>query len=316
MQRLLLIKTSSLGDVVHAFPVLTDLSRHCPDLSVDWLVEENLVDLPRLHPAVGRVIPVALRRWRHSLWSATTQGELQRLRQILDTHAHDASLDLQGLIKSALIGLYGPRQRLGYDWHSIREPLASLFYTQRFAVSRQQHAVNRNRQLSASALGYRIDTPVDYGLTKPLACPVGYDHPYFMFLHGTSRSDKEWPISQWIKLGQHLSASGSTILLPGGSPSEQQRARHIAQQIPMARALPSLDLTTLAALLSHAEGIVGVDTGLTHLATALNRPVVALYTATHPEATGVVGSCRATNLGGPGDCPDSETVIRTLEQLR
>lgn len=316
MQRLLLIKTSSLGDVIHAFPALTDLAHHCPGLTVDWLVEESFADLPRLHPAVARVIPVALRRWRHSLWSPTTRGELRRLRQILDTYAHDASLDLQGLVKSAVIGLYGPRQRLGYDWHSIREPLASLFYTQRFSLSRQLHAVQRNRQLCAAALGYTLDTPVDYGLTDNLARPAGFASPYLLFLHGTSRTNKEWPVAHWIALGQQLSAAGLTILLPGGNAAERQRAQHLAQHIPQARALPPLDLATLAALLAHAEGVVGVDTGLTHLATALKRPVVALFTATNPDATGVFGSAQAVNLGGPGECPEVNTVVNTLEQLR
>lgn len=316
MQRLLLIKTSSLGDVIHAFPALTDLAHHCPGLTVDWLVEESFAELPRLHPAVARVIPVALRRWRRTLWSATTRGELRRLHQVLDAYAHDASLDLQGLLKSAVIGLYGPRQRLGYDWHSIREPLASLFYTQRFSLSRQLHAVQRNRQLCAAALGYTLDTPVDYGLTNVLARPAGFASPYLLFLHGTSRTNKEWPVDHWIALGQQLSAAGLSILLPGGNATERQRAQQLAQHIPQARALPPLNLAMLAALLAHAEGVVGVDTGLTHLATALKRPVVALYTATNPAATGVFGSARAVNLGGPGECPEVNTVFNTLEQLR
>ncbi len=315
MTDLLLIKTSSLGDVVHAFPAVTDMARHCPTLSVDWVVEESFAALPRLHPAVRRVIPVALRRWRSALFSPATHAEWRRLNQILETLNHEASLDLQGLVKSALVGWFSPALRMGYDRHSIREPLASLFYQRRFRVSRNLHAVERNRTLAGLALGYTPEKEVTYGLRSDLVRPrtLGTE-PYVLFLHGTSRRDKEWPEAHWIALGQHLSARGLTVLLPGGNEREHQRAQRLANQIVGAQALATLDLTTLAGLLAHAQAVVGVDTGLTHLATALQRPVVALYTATDPRATGVFGSALATNLGGMGQCPDVPEVLSALER--
>ena len=316
MTDLLLIKTSSLGDVVHAFPAVTDMVHHCPTLSIDWIVEESFAALPHLHPAVRRVIPVALRRWRTALFSPSTHAEWRRLKQVLQTLNHDASLDLQGLIKSALVGCFSPALRMGYDRHSIREPLASLFYQQRFRVSRNLHAVERNRALAGLALGYDPEKAVTYGLRSDLERPrtMG-DEPYVLFLHGTSRRDKEWPETHWIALGQRLSAQGSTILFPGGNERERQRAQHLANQIFGAQALAPLDLTTLAGLLAHAQAVVGVDTGLSHLATALQRPVVALYTATDPRATGVFGSAQAMNLGGKGSCPSVAEVLDALEKL-
>ncbi len=136
-----------------------------------------------------------------------------------------------------------------------------------------------------------------------------------VFLHGTSRANKEWPEPLWVELGQRIAQQGMTVLLPGGSTLERERAQRLAGQIPRAQALPSLDLTTLSGVLAHAHGVVGVDTGLSHLATALQRPVVALYTATRPEATGVYGSFRAVNLGGIGQCPTVEAVVTELERL-
>ncbi len=316
MQHLLLIKTSSLGDVVHAFPAVTDLARHLPGLTIDWMVEESFAELPRLHPAIRRVIPVALRRWRSSFWAAETRAQLRLVHQVLDALEHDASLDLQGLIKSAMMGRYGPKRRLGYDWHSIREPLASLFYSEHFAVPKNMHAVERNRHLAGAALGYRPTTAVDYGLHHALERPASLQAtPYVVFLHGTSKSTKEWPLTHWITLGKKLSAQGFSVLLPGGNAQEKQRAHQLAASIPGAHALQSLDLTTLASILAHAHSVVGVDTGLTHLATALGRPVVAVYTATDPAATGVYGSPYAINLGGIQRCPTAEEVVQTLALL-
>jgi heptosyltransferase-1 len=316
MTDLLLIKTSSLGDVVHAFPAVTDMARHCPTLSIDWIVEESFAALPRLHPAVRRVIPVALRRWRTALFAPTTHAEWRRLSQVLEALNHDASLDLQGLVKSALVGCFSPALRMGYDRHSIREPLASLFYQQHFRVSRNLHAVERNRTLAGLALGYAPEKEVTYGLRSDLVRPRTLSAiPYVLFLHGTSRRDKEWPETHWIALGRQLSAQGLTILLPGGNERERKRAQRLANQIVGAQALATLDLTALAGLLAHAQAVVGVDTGLSHLATALHRPVVALYTATDPQATGVFGSMLAVNLGGKGLCPEVPEVLSALERL-
>lgn len=316
MQRLLLIKTSSLGDIVHAFPAVSDLARHDPNLAIDWMVEESLADLPRLHPAINRVIPVALRRWRKSWWSGPHRAERRLLRQVLQALKHEASLDLQGLFKSALMARYGPPQRFGYDWASIREPLASLCYSQRFKVGTQQHAVERNRQLTAAAMGYPMKGgPVDYGLTTTQPYPSALPQPYIVCLHGTSRSNKEWPASHWIALGNQLSQEGFTLLFPAGNDAERQRAHQLADAIANAHALQPLTLEQLAAMLAHAHAVIGVDTGLTHLATALRRPVVALYTATDPAATGVYGSELAINLGGLGQCPTPADVLTTLDHL-
>lgn len=316
MHRLLLIKTSSLGDVIHALPALTDMQRCRPDLQVSWMVEESFAALPALHPGVHQVIPVATRRWRHHWLAAQTRNELAALRRRLIEARFDLSLDLQGLIKSALLGALVPTHHLGYNRASAREPLACWGYQETFGVPWSLHAVQRNRALSAQALGYEPDPAVCYGLHPPAWHADWMDsNSYVVLLHATSRADKEWPESHWISLGRCLHDLGLSVIIPAGSAPEQDRARRLAAAIPGAIAAPPLDLTQLAGLLGQAWAVVGVDTGLTHLAGALQRPVVALYTATDPRTTGVFGNPRALNCGGKGCCPTVAEVIQHLRAL-
>ncbi|MHB8352939.1 MAG: lipopolysaccharide heptosyltransferase I [Burkholderiales bacterium] len=313
MRKILIIKTSSLGDVVHALPAVSDIARHCPDIAVDWMVEASFSAIPALHPAVQRIIPVATRRWRNAPFSGDTRHALATLRRTLRDGAYDLTLDLQGLIKSALLGWLVPAHRMGYSWSSAREPLATLAYQERFAIPWGLHAVERNRLLAAQALGYAPDPEVRYGLKLPSAPPDwAPTEPYVVLLHATSRPHKEWPENYWIELGVRLHQQGLRAIIPGGSTIERDRAARLAGRIPSAIAAPALNLAALAALLAHARCVVGVDTGLSHLATALNRPVVAIFTATRPEDTGVYGSPLAVNCGGKKQMPSVETVLRAL----
>ena len=295
---LLLIKTSSLGDVIHMLPAVTDASQAVPGLKIDWLVEESFAAIPTWHPAVQKVIPIAMRRWKKNLTGRSTWQEIAAVREALQATAYDLVLDSQGLVKSAMWALLTKGPSAGYDHQSIREPLASLFYGQRLKVSRQQHAIERNRQLTALALGYQVPTSgPDYGLKglferlpkpeieTPANCVLG--------LHGTSRADKLWPVQGWIALAEALATIGRTLVLPWGNDEEHQRAMLIASHGPNVQVLPRLNLNALASIISQAEAVVGVDTGLLHLAAALSKPGLALYTATPPALTGAVSNCHA-----------------------
>ncbi len=313
MRKILIIKTSSLGDVVHALPAVSDIARHCPDIAVDWMVEESFSAIPALHPAVQHIIPVATRRWRRTPFSRDTWHEVTALRRLLRDRSYDLTIDLQGLIKSALLGWLVPAHRVGYAWSSAREPLATLAYQERFAIPWALHAVERNRLLAAQALGYAPGPEIRYGLKAPSARPDWAPaEPYVVLLHATSRPHKEWPESHWVELGVRLHQHGLRAVIPGGSQIERERAARLASRIPSAMAAPTLNLAALAALLAHARCVVGVDTGLSHLAAALNRPVVAIFTATQPEATGVYGSPLAVNCGGKKQLPSVETVLRAI----
>jgi heptosyltransferase I len=311
--RILLIKTSSLGDVVHNLPVVTDLRRAYPEAMIDWVVEEGFADIARLHPGVRRVIPVALRRWRKSLVAAATWREMGAFRAALQEEDYDLVIDTQGLLKSALITRMARGKRCGYSAASAREPLAAVFYDAAFEVPRNLHAVERNRRLAALATGYITSAAPGYGIAVPPAPTSGPASG--ILLTATSRDDKLWPQERWIATGRALQQRGLACLLPAGNTTERERAIQIAQAVPGAIALPPLSLPELAAQLATARIVIGVDTGLVHLAAALGRPTLALFCASDPALTGVVASTPAINLGTRGQPPSVEQVLATALPL-
>lgn len=312
--RILIVKTSSLGDVIHNLPVISDIRRHFPQAQIDWCVEESFSAIPRLHPGVGRVIPVAVRRWRKKLLQAATWREMAEFRRQLASETYDAIIDTQGLLKSALIASRAKGPRLGYAADAAREPAAARWYNRHFHVSRDLHAVIRNRRLVAAALGYQIEGEPDYGIETPPASFSWLPHrPYAVFLTATSRDDKLWPEANWLTLGRSLNSQGFSAVLPGGSALERERAARLAAAIPGALAAPPMSIPELASLLSGARAAVGVDTGLTHLAVALKTPTVAIYTATDPGLTGVLGAGFHRNLGGKAQTPSADAVLGELQ---
>lgn len=293
--RVLIIKTSSLGDLVHMLPALSDAARRLDCLRLDWVVEEAFAAIPRWHPQVDQVIPVALRRWRKRLGERQTWLEISRFMGRLKERNYAAVIDSQGLYKSAVLASWARGPRFGYDRHSAREPLAALSYHQTVHVPPPLHAIERNRRLLAAALGYRHeDLALDYGvmaMRAQLAPPPGdLPTPYVVGLHGTSQRVKEWPESNWRMLGARLESHGLALVLPWGSPDERERARRIALAQPSVHVLPRLDLNALASVMIHARAVVGVDTGLMHAAAALGCPGLALYAATDPARTGVIAA--------------------------
>jgi heptosyltransferase-1 len=315
MTKILLIKTSSIGDVVHNFPAVSDLLAMLPGSRIDWVVEESLATIPALHPGVGEIIPAAVRRWRRSLWQRKTRDEIRTFVGRLHETRYDAVIDTQGLMKSALIARAAHGPRYGKDWQSAREPLR-LFYDRTFAVPWSLHAVERNRLLCALALGYTVPPVPDYGIRAPVAT---FDwlprEPYAVLLHGTSARRKLWAERCWSGLGKRLGDDGMRCVLPWGSEDERRRSERLAQSISGAMVPPHLDFGEAAAMLGGARLAVGVDTGLTHLAGALGTPTVGIFGATDPAATGLYGCARAVNLGGVGSAPSVSEAIAAVGVL-
>ena len=312
---IILVKTSSLGDVLHNLPVVTDICRHVADARIDWVVEESFAALPMLHPGIHRAIPVAMRRWRKSWWQS--RGEMQAVCRGLRAGRYDLALDTQGLLKSALISRCTHTTRCGFDWGSAREPIASLFYDRTYAVAKNQHAVERNRQLAGQALGYIPQGAPDYGIRAPdTMLPWLPAEPYAVLLHATSRDDKLWAEPNWIALAGHLNQMGMRAILPWGSEPERARGERLSSAIPGAICAPRLNLNEAAALLAKARAVIGVDTGLSHLAAALGVPTVGIYTATDPGLTGLYAGAGAVNLGGKNLSPSVAEVSAALEQAR
>jgi heptosyltransferase-1 len=301
------VKTSSLGDVVHHCPAVSDAARELPGAQIDWIVEEPFAAIAAMHPRVHAVIPVRLRSWRGRWWRGATWREIAAFRRRVRAERYDAVIDTQSLLKSAIVAACARGPRHGMDASSAREPLAARFYAHRHAVRRGLHAVERNRLLTAAALGYTVDRAPDYGLSALQRTPA--QRPYAVFLTMTSRADKLWPEARWIETGRAL---GMRVVLPWGSDAERARAARIAAALPGAQVAQRMTLEQLALLFAGAERVAGVDTGLTHLAAALGARTVGIYCGSDPALTGIYGAPRALNLGVPGRSPAAEEVIQAL----
>jgi heptosyltransferase-1 len=314
---ILVIRPSSLGDVVHALAVVADANAHRPELAIDWVAEEAFAPLVALHPGVRNTIPVALRRWRRELLSPAAWREFAAFRAELRRERYVAVIDLQEQLKGSALAALARGPSHGPTPRGAREPLAALWHDIRHPVPRRQHFQDRCRQLAAAALGYAVDGPPRFGLAPPpLPRGLAPEEPYAVLAHGTSRDDKLWPEDHWRTLAAALGQAGVRALLPWGNDAEHARGRRIAAGIATARVLPQLALPTLASLLAGAAIAVGVDTGLAHLAAALGTPTLALFVATDPAQAGVArASERARDLGGPGRAPTPEEVRGAAAEL-
>lgn len=320
MKRILLVKTSSLGDVIHNLPVVNDILQHYPEAKIDWVVEEGFADIPTLHPAVSSIYTVAVRRWRKQLFCKKTWGEMTAFKQAVSRNTYDLVIDTQGLIKSAIMAKCAQGPKSGQDKSTAREPLASHFYDHRYTVPCEQHAVIRNRETVALACGYnKPSNSPDYGIASPVTSTVSLSlpQPYVIGLHGTSKDSKLWPAPLWIDLAKALAGKGLHLALPWASDAEQSRAKEIASNQSNVTVLPKCSIRQLATIIGNAQAAIGVDTGLSHLAAALNIPTVAIYTDTKPALTGVYPGAHAPaiNLGGVAQCPNVTEVMQTLLQI-
>jgi heptosyltransferase-1 len=313
-----MIKTSSLGDVIHNLPVIADIKKTHPNAKIDWVVEENFAEIPAMHPDVNNVIKVAIRRWRKSILTKKTWQEFSIFKQQLQSQSYDIVIDTQGLLKSGLITyLSNSKKKCGYDKNSAREPIASWFYNFQYTISYQQHAIVRNRTLAALSLGYKPPNSLpDYGIQASTKSIPNLNKAFIIALHGTSRDSKLWLTEHWISLGKQLEERGISLVLPWASEIEHNRANFIANSLHQAFVLPKLNFTALAAIISQSMAAIGVDTGLSHLAAALNKHVVAIYTDTDPALTGVMqGNQACVNLGGKNKQPTPQDVMDQLKSF-
>ncbi|HEV2613354.1 MAG TPA: lipopolysaccharide heptosyltransferase I [Gammaproteobacteria bacterium] len=286
--RVLVIKMSSLGDVIHTLPALTDARKQNPDIQFDWVVEPAFSEIPRFHPSVKKIIPAPVRKWRKNIIQTLKNAELESFYKNLKSEKYDAVIDAQGLIKSSVISLFSKGTRYGYDRNSIREPLASFLYNKSFNISWDLHAIPRIRKLFAQSLNYNFSDEIpDYGINK--ANFIQLRQNYCVLLHGTTRDDKCWPEEHWAKLIELLKPKELKILLPWGNTEEKSRAERLAENNSHVEVLPKSTLTELASILLHSNFNIAVDTGLGHLSAALDAPTISLYGPTDPKLIGTIG---------------------------
>jgi heptosyltransferase-1 len=321
--KILLVRVSSLGDVLHNLPMVADLLRRHPGATVDWVVEEGYVSLVRLNPHVRKVIPWALRRWRKSLGKAETRAEIRAFFRTLREEEYDYVFDTQGLLKTGIImgaarvrkggrkvGLANGSEGSGY------EGISRIFHTDSIPLSPRTHAVARGRLVAGAALDYPVDTAPDFGLPAPDASARPAFLPqtdYAVFFHGTARAAKKWADANWIALGKALAPM--PVLLPWGSEAERVDAEALAAGIPNARVLPRLSMMDAVALAQHARLAVGVDTGLTHIAAAFVRPTIEIYCDSPKWKTEGNWSERIVNLGELGTPPSVDEVVAAARRL-
>lgn len=290
--KLLIIKTSSMGDIIHTLPAITDAAQHIPNLKIDWVVEEAFAEIPHWHPAVTKVIPVALRRWRKQPFKTVCSKEWRNFYQQLRATEYDFVIDAQGLVKSAFLTRLARGIRCGFSKNSARESLAALVYQQHYEIKKQQHAITRTRELFAAILNYSFDPAIiNYGIDTQRIPVPNFKLPanYFVFITNTSRADKRWAEENWRALLRNCQQNNLSVVLPGGTGTEIALTQSIAKDFANTTLLPSCSLTQLLEVLAHANVIVSVDTGLSHLAAALAKPTIVIYRTSDPNLIGTQG---------------------------
>jgi heptosyltransferase-1 len=315
--RILIVRTSSLGDLVHMLPAISDIARHVPDAQIDWLVEDAFAQIPAWHPAVNEVIRIAHRRWRRNWWSAEVRRERAALEENLRARNYDIVLDMQALLKTVWFVRMASGTKHGLDWRSAREPLATVFYDVRHRVEFWQPAVTRQRKLAAATFGYTYEGAPDFGLQafeQEAHVLRLHEDPYAVIMPSASRDDKLWPVQDWHAVFDVLAKAGLQLKLLAGNAAELARAEALIATRARAMVLPRMDLTEAARCLAGATLMVGLDSGLTHLSAALGRPTIGIYKASTPVRTPLTGSAFTASLGDRGQSPSRQAVLAAVEQ--
>lgn len=303
--KILIVKLSSLGDVVHAMPALQDIRRACPQARIDWVVERSFAPLVRRCDGVGRVIECELRRWRKSPWSRQTRNEWRAFKTELQRQAYDAVIDLQGLSKSALVAWLarlapgGRRYALANrtEGSSYEAPTRWVAH-QAIRIEPHIHALQRSRELCARALGYTLPAALAFGLRAhpALKARTASARPCVALVHGSSRADKQWPADHWLALAARLDAAGLDVALVHGNDAEQRHSEALARGMSHALVWPRLALDELVDGLADGAGVIGVDSGLSHIAVALDLPHVQIYNFDTAWRTGPLGRGRQRSV--------------------
>jgi heptosyltransferase-1 len=314
MTEILFLKTSSMGDVLHHMPAVTDARRRFPQARITWVVDELYAPLAALHPAVNEIVPIAVRRWRKRLHELPTWNEIREATSRLRAHRYDAIIDTQGLVRTALMTRVIHGASHGYDSDSVREPFASRFYDNTYRVSWDLHVIARNRTLTGLALDYEPDGAPDFGFDR------GYfrnesAEPYAILFHATAKTDKEWPEDRWAEVGKTLAARGLKIVLPWGNDTERERSERIAAQVPNATVPERKPILEVGKLIAGAKLVVGVDTGFLHIAAALGVPTAAIFTIVKSHTALPMGPGKVEMAGAENGIPETSAVLAAIERL-
>lgn len=316
-KKILIIKSSSMGDIVHALPVGYDIKKHYPDCELSWVVEESFTDIPKLSPFVDKLVVTAFRRWRKNIFSSSVRGEILAVRRALAEAKYDIVIDLQGLIRTAVVARWAGVESVGYSKENIKEPLAAHFYSRTLPVSNKLVPVVRYRTMAAQALGYPIENEdLHYGLDVKPMTPTGVRAPYAALTVNTSRAEKLWPKSRWTEVARELADDGIMSVLFWGNDKERAYCEQIASSVPgQVVVLPRLSLRAIAEVIAGARCLLGVDTGLTHLGAALGIPSVGIIVGTSAELFSLVSESACATVGDNGVIPQPEEVLAAMHSV-
>jgi heptosyltransferase-1 len=319
VKRILIVKVTSLGDVVQTLPVVADLHRAFPGVAVDWAVDESCAEVVRWHPGVSNVLCAPLRRFK----KLRNGGDFKAISAsigALRAHRYDAAIDLHGVYKSAIISaLARAARRVGYQTQDLGETGARFAYSHRFGPRPDCDAWHGMRVSAGEALGYVPEGVADHGIVAPqdarLPAALTDGTPFVLLFHATSNPDKQWPADHWAALATQMIARGVRVLLPWGSPAEHDEAQRIAARAPGAIVLPAMSVRELGAAIGLATLVVGVDTGFVHMAHALKRPTVMIFVATSRHHCGIGGAPHALSIGEPGAPPSVAQVLDAIDAV-
>jgi heptosyltransferase-1 len=315
--KVLIVRTSSLGDLVHMLPAISDMAKQVPELKIDWVVESAFTEIPSWHPAINQVIAVSHREWRKAWWKPSVWAARRAVLQRIQDAQYDVVIDMQALLKS--IGLVRAVRGVkhGLDWRSAREPICSLFYDRKHRVAFWQPAVTRQRLLASQVWGYDVSGEPDFGLQHFVhrAQTNPTDEPYAVIMACASRADKLWPAERWQQIFDRLQRHGLTLKLLSGNAAETAYSQDLILGRDQAIVLPRMGLTQVAGVLSGASIMVGLDSGLTHLSAALGRDTIGIYQASTPMRTPLTGSGLTASLGDRYQPPSAQDVLTTLNQF-
>ena len=318
MKRILIVKVTSMGDVIQAQPIVSDLKRAFPGVEVDWAVDESFAEIARWNPGTDRVLAAPLRRFKKARHWADFKAIAQSIGE-LRAHRYDVALDIHGVYKSAIISfLSRSRKRLGYRNKHLGERGAAFAYNGRFAPTPDHNAWSGMRDTVSTALGYSLDGPADYNLhipapAKPIVETGG--RPLAMLFHAASKDDKKWPAAHWIAIAQELVRRGFYVVVPWGSPAERSEGLAIADQVEGVDLLPKLSVTEIAQVIAASDFVIGVDTGFVHLAHALGKRTVMIFIATSRETFGNNVPFRSVSIGDGNSVPPISEALAAIDHV-
>ncbi|MCC8401087.1 lipopolysaccharide heptosyltransferase I [Paraburkholderia sp. MMS20-SJTN17] len=319
MKRILIVKVTSLGDIVQALPVVADIKRAFPGVQVDWAADESFAELLRWSKGVDRVLCAPLRRFKKARRWSDLKAILASISE-LRAYRYDYIIDIHGVYKSAIIAfLARSSRRIGYQSQDLGERGAAFAYTGRFGPRPQCNAWHGMRISAGEALGYEVEGPPIYDLQLPEAVTqlfAAQEAPVAAFFHATSKDDKKWPLAHWAAVGLALRERGFQVVLPWGSAGERAEAETIAEQVPGATVLPQMSVTEIAQMIDNCALVVGADTGFVHLAHALQRRTVMIFVSTSPSHCGVEAPYRSTSIGDGRSVPPVSAVLEAIDYVQ